>query len=73
MIIEIDIQNHLKDIAEIIKILTIYKDDTKEGIEVVKKKFTYLTNDQIRELSKLKLNGYGGLSYKLLNGVLDQL
>lgn len=68
---EMDIQNHLKDIEEIIKILTIYKDDTKEGIEIVKKKFTYLTNDQIRELSKLKLNGYGCLSYKLLNGIVN--
>lgn len=61
------------DIAEeIIRVLTIYKDNLKDGYDYLFGKYNNLTNDQKKFIKKLKFNGYGSFSRKLLNGIRNE-
>ena len=64
--------SHLEEIEDIIKILTIYKDNSKDGVEVLKKKYKEFTKDECKIISSMRFNGFGSLSYKLLFGIRNE-
>ncbi len=57
-----DLEKDLSLIEEIIFLLTIYSDDTRPAIELIKKRFPLLTANQLMVIKKAKMTGWGSFS-----------
>lgn len=57
-------------IEDIIKWLTIYGDDKKLLVKVIKKSYeNVFTDDELEKMKKLRYSGWGNFSSKFLNGI----
>lgn len=65
------IKKHFDDFEQIAEILTVFDQDSKLIKRAVLKKFTWLSEEQINQLSKDHLEGWGRLSKRLLTGMTD--
>lgn len=59
----------LNEAEEIIFILTVYTDNKKDAIKVIKEKYKNLNNDQIKIILSLNCKGWAPFSKKLLTGI----
>ena len=66
-----EIDDHFDDLEEIAEILTVFDQDSKLIKQAVLKKFKWLTESQINQLSRDHLDGWGRLSKKLLTKICD--
>jgi len=64
------LEENIKDVEEIIRILTAYKDSRIDAMEIIEERFSYLSKEQINKIKKSPMfKGYGSFSSKLLTQI----